>query len=67
MSRTVYGNDDCVYIDHKGIEHQTEKAILFKRGESKLWVPKAVIEDEGDEVVAVQKWWADKNGIRGDW
>lgn len=67
MSRTVYGNDDCIYIDHEGIEHQSNKATLFKIHGEKVWIPKSVIDDEGDEIVAVKKWWAQKEGIRGDW
>lgn len=67
MTRQVYGDDSCVYIDHEGIEHQTAKAMLIKIHGEKKWIPKSVIEDEGDEIIAVKKWWADKEGLRGDW
>ena len=65
--RTVYGSDDCVYIDHEGIIRETQKATLYNIHGEEVWVPKSVIEDENDEIVAVQKWWANNNGIRGDW
>jgi len=65
--RTVYGNDDCIYLDHEGKVRESEKAALFNIHGEEIWVPKSVIDDENEEIVAVKKWWADKNGLRGDW
>jgi len=65
--RTVYGSDDCVYIDHEGIVVERPKAVLYNIHGEEVWIPRSVIEDENEELVAVQKWWANKNGIRGDW
>jgi len=73
MSRFVYGNDDNVYIDHDGIKFETKKgvddegAILFSIKGQDVWIPKKLIEDYNDDLVAVKRWWADKNGFKGDW
>ncbi len=68
MSRAVYGDgDDCVYIDHEGVEYKSDGATLFNIHGEKKWIPKSIIVDEGDEVVVVKKWWAKKEGIEGDW
>lgn len=69
MSRQVFGgDDDVVWLDHRGVVRQTEKAMLFAldSGEER-WVPKSVVVDWGDDVVGVQKWWAEAHAIKGDW
>lgn len=63
----VYGNDDNVYMDHEGMKRETDKAKLFNIHGESVWIPKSVIEDESEEIVAVKKWWAEKNGMKGDW
>ena len=65
--KSVYGDDSCVYIDHEGIRRTTDKAKLFVIHGEGFWIPKSVIDDENEEIVAIKRWWADKNGIKGDW
>ena len=66
--RQVYGSEDgTVYLDHTGVVHETEKAILYKTATGDLWVPKSVIEDDGEDIVGVKRWWASANKIKGDW
>lgn len=68
MTRQVYGDDSAtVWIDHGGLMHETAKAKLFKVHGDELWVPKSVIVDEGEEQLGLAQWWADKNGLEGDW
>jgi len=71
--RTVYGDDGGIYINHDGVVHETKKgskddgAVLFSiKGENK-WIPKSQISDYNNEIVAVKKWWAEKNGLKSDW
>ena len=65
--KTVYGSDDCVYMDHEGLEHESPKAKLFIIHGEKVWIPKSVIDDDNEELVGVKKWWAEKNNLKGDW
>jgi hypothetical protein len=53
--RSVYGSDDCVYLDHEGIKHQTDKAKLFIIHGENQWIPKSVIEDENEEIGCSQE------------
>ena len=71
--RMVYGDDDSVYIDHGGIIRETKQGVkgegamlISIHGEQK-WVPKSLITDYNSEIVAIKRWWAEKNGIRSDW
>lgn len=66
-TRMVYGDDDNIYIDHEGMVRKTDKAVLYKIHGETVWIPKSVIDDYNDEVVAVKKWWASKNGLESDW
>jgi hypothetical protein len=50
----VIDGADAVWIDHDGVIRETDKAALYSI-------------DEGEEVVGIKKWWAEKNGIEGDW
>ena len=69
MSRVVYSNgEDVTWLDHEGVVRQTDKAVLFKLpGGEERWVPKSLIVDQGEDLVGIQKWWCEKNGIKGDW
>jgi hypothetical protein len=44
------------------ITRETDKAIQINTGDRLVWVPKSLIELEGD-VVLCKKWFAKKNGI----
>lgn len=44
------------------ITRETEKAIQIDAGDRLVWVPKSLIELEGD-VILCKKWFAKKNGI----
>lgn len=60
--------DDAVYFDHGGIKSRSAKAkCLIIKGQD-IWIPNSVIEDINEEVVAIKKWFVDKNGMgEGDW
>ena len=71
--RMVYGDDSSMYINHDGIIHETksgvkdEGAMLISIHGEQRWVPKSQITDYNDEIVAVKRWWGQKNGLKGDW
>lgn len=51
--------------------HQTDSAVLVKDGDSKVWIPKSLIEEEVDEALeegnmvelSVKEWFAEKQGM----
>ena len=66
--RFAHDSADVVWIDVDGIRATTEKAIAFQvNGGEVLWIPRSVIVDHNEEHVGVKKWFAEKNGIEGDW
>jgi hypothetical protein len=67
MNGFTLGGDDDVYVNHGGLIRESDKAKLFWVRCKQLWIPKAVISTSDKKVLAVKKWWADKNGICGDW
>ncbi len=60
-------DDELSWLDHDGVIRETASAKLFDMGGSETWIPKSVIEDENDELVGVQRWWAEKNGHDSRW
>lgn len=60
--------DDLVWLDVERLVKATDKAKLyvFADGEQR-WVPNSVIEDENDELIGVQKWWARSKGLESAW
>lgn len=65
--RYVTGDDNEVWLNHKGCKKQTPVAKLFAIARTLMWVPKSVIIDENEEHLCVQKWWADKKELESDW
>lgn len=65
--KSVYNPDDLTYIDHDGVIHETDKAKLFSIEGDKVWLPKSKIRDEGDDIVAIPKWLAEKKGLESSW
>lgn len=65
--REIDDRGSSVWVDHDGVVAETAKAKCFAIQGEDIWVPKSLIEDEGDEVVAVPPWFAEKEGIEGDW
>ena len=43
--------------------HETEKAFLLFDGDRKEWVPKALVEDNGDGIYAMPEWLAMERGF----
>jgi len=71
MVRKVYGGENEVWCDLDEILHETDGAVRvqLKNEDEPRWIPKSekVLIDINDEVVGVHKWFADKEGIQGDW
>lgn len=67
--RSVYGDDGAVWCDLGSIQKETQAAYLLQLAEEEKprWVPKSCVIDIGEEVVGIAKWFAQKNGIQGDW
>ena len=55
--------EEIVWLDHDGVERETEKAKLFDLGDQKKWIPKSQIIDEGEDLVGVKRWWAEKEEL----
>lgn len=56
------GNGECI--------HETEKAVLVKLSDCKLWVPKSQLHDDSEVFgkgmkgrVVVKFWWAEKQEL----
>ena len=54
-------DDVIIYYDEKIKE--TSLAVLYTIGGEQVWIPKSVHDDFDDGSLAVQKWWAEKEGI----
>ena len=54
-----------INVTYEEIVRETEKAILFKINDEEVWLPKSQIEvsEEGDNVVEVPEWLAEKNNL----
>ncbi len=65
--RTVVDSDDLCYLEHEGIIRETPDAKLFAIHGEEVWLPKSQIKDEGDELVAIPLWLAQKRGLESDW
>jgi hypothetical protein len=60
---------DVAYLEHDGIVRETNKAKLFRIHDATIWIPKrrTVLIDEGDEIIGVAQWWAERCGLESDW
>ena len=68
MSDITYSaGTDAVWLSHNGLISETHLAMKFSIKGRRLWIPKASIIDSDKQVVGVQKWWAKKNRLQGDW
>ena len=64
VRRVTTDSDSVAYLDVEEKVRETEKAVLFKTTDhGEVWIPKSMIEDEGDDLVGVKKWWAGKEGL----
>ena len=61
------GGDDSVYINHNGLVRDSGSAMLFWIRGKKVWIPSVNITTHDKKIVAIKKWWADKNNLHGDW
>ncbi len=65
-SKARHADDDVVYIDIEGQTGESQKAKFFNIGTgTDLCVPKSVIEDEGEELLGVKRWWHEKKEEEG--
>lgn len=45
-------------------EHETPKAMLIDHGgDEAIWIPKSIVEDNGDGTFTVPEWYAIEKGI----
>lgn len=66
--RSVHGGTgDLAYIEHDGVIHETDDALLYSIGGEKVWIPKSWIKDKNDEIIAIPKKLADEKGLESDW
>lgn len=63
MSKTNFG-DEPAYIECE-VKRSTEKALLVDVDGDEYWLPRSQIVDEGDGIVAIPQWLADKEGLEG--
>ena len=54
-------------IPHDGLVRETDLAKGYRvsddPAEDLMWIPKSLIEDEGDDYVDVPEWWAIREGL----
>jgi hypothetical protein len=62
-------DDVTTYVKFLAKKTETGKAILFYLNNLKIWIPKSVIVDlnDTDKIIVLQKWFAEKNNIKGDY
>jgi hypothetical protein len=64
--KTSFG-DNFAWLEHDGVIRETDKAKCFLIENEEIWIPKSLIKDENEELVAVPQWFAKKNGLESDW
>ena len=56
------GESDLVEIAGE-VRHETEKAVLFYDGAVERWLPKSLVEVNGDGTITVPEWLAHREGL----
>lgn len=64
--RKAIGSDSLVYVPHSGRVRESELAVLFNVEGRDTWIPKRLLEDESDDLVAVPRWFAEHYALP-DW
>ena len=56
-------DDDGIELEHEGMIRETDMAQLYRIDGEKVWIPKSVITETGDDTVMVKSWFAKKEGL----
>ena len=62
MTRRTSGASDLIDIAGE-LRRQTDKAFLIFDGTKEAWLPKALVDDNGDGTFAMPEWLALREGL----